>query len=54
MFQLPVVILGKSYKPDVEYTEGSTSILTGYYLQKKGVDFEFDSDPKNCGLFIST
>lgn len=46
MFQLPVVILGKSYKPDVEYTEGSTSILTGYYLQKKGVDFEFDSDPK--------
>jgi len=45
-FQLPIVILGKSYKPNVDYTEGSTSILTGYYLQKKGVDFEFDSNPK--------
>lgn len=45
-YQLPVIILGKSYKPDVDYTEGSTSILTSYFLEKKGIDFEFDSEPE--------
>ena len=45
-YQLPVVILGKSYKPDVDYTEGSTSILTSYYLEKKGIDFKFDCNPE--------
>jgi UDPglucose 6-dehydrogenase len=45
-YQLPVIILGKSYKPDVDYTEGSTSILTGYYLEKNGVEFKFDSRPE--------
>ena len=45
-YQLPVVILGKSYKPDVDYTEGSTSILTSYYLEKKGIEFKFDSSPE--------
>ena len=45
-YQLPVIILGKSYKPGVNYTEGSTSILTSYYLEKKGVDIKFDSDPE--------
>lgn len=45
-YQLPVIILGKSYKPDVDYTEGSTSILTSYFLEKKGIDFKFDSEPE--------
>lgn len=45
-YQLPVVILGKSYKPDVDYTEGSTSILTSYYLEKKGIEFKFDCNPE--------
>jgi UDPglucose 6-dehydrogenase len=45
-YQLPVVILGKSYKPDVEYTEGSTSILTSYFLEKQGIEFKFDSEPE--------
>jgi UDPglucose 6-dehydrogenase len=45
-YGLPVIILGKSYKPDVEYTEGSTSILTSHYLEKNGVDIKFDSEPE--------
>lgn len=45
-YQLPVVILGKSYKPDVGYTEGSTSILTSYFLEKQGIEFKFDSEPE--------
>lgn len=47
-YKLPVIILGKSYKPDVEYTEGSTSILTAYYLEKNGITFKFDSEPETA------
>lgn len=45
-YQLPVVILGKSYKPNVDYTEGSTSILTSHFLEKLGIEFKFDSEPE--------
>lgn len=31
---LPVVIVGKAYKPLVPYTNGSSSILVGYYLEQ--------------------
>lgn len=31
---LPIVILGKSYKPGVEYLDGSSSILVGHYCEK--------------------
>lgn len=31
---LPVVILGESYKPDVHYKDGSSSILVGYYVER--------------------
>lgn len=31
---LPIVILGKSYKPDVHFEDGSTSILTGYFCEE--------------------
>jgi UDPglucose 6-dehydrogenase len=41
-FHLPIVILGKSYKPDVEYLEGSTTILTSYYIQNMGKEVYFD------------
>lgn len=47
-YGLPIIILGESYKPDVHYTEGSTSILTGYYLEKNGVSFKFDSEPETA------
>jgi UDPglucose 6-dehydrogenase len=34
--KIPVVIHGKSYKPDVAYCTGSYSMLIGYYVQKLG------------------
>ena len=30
---LPIIILGQSYKPDVEYLDGSSSILVGHYCE---------------------
>jgi UDPglucose 6-dehydrogenase len=42
-YNLPIVILGKSYKPDVDYLEGSTTILTSYYINQMGKDVEFDN-----------
>jgi len=35
---LPVYIHGKAYKPNVDYLEGSYSLLVGYYLQQMGID----------------
>lgn len=32
---LPVYIHGKAYKPDVSFTEGSYSLLVGYYLERE-------------------
>jgi UDPglucose 6-dehydrogenase len=40
---LPVNILGKSYKPGVSYEEGSTTILTAHYVSKEIEDVVFDS-----------
>lgn len=34
----PIYIHGKAYKPDVEYCDGSYSILIGYYCSQLGVD----------------
>jgi UDPglucose 6-dehydrogenase len=41
---LPIVILGKSYKPNVEYLDGSSSILVGHYVEKLGKKVEYDLD----------
>ncbi len=41
-YNLPIVILGKSYKPDVDYLEGSTTILTGFYVEELGKTVQFD------------
>ena len=35
---MPIVIHGKAYKPDVEYCIGSYSTLIGYYVEQAGVD----------------
>ena len=40
---LPVVIMGKSYKPGVDYSEGSTSIMVGYYLEQQGYEVTYDN-----------
>ena len=39
--QMPIVIHGKAYKPDVEYCIGSYSILVGHYLQTMGVEVKY-------------
>lgn len=43
-FRLPVIILGKSYKPEVPLIAGSSSMLTGHYVGKHG-DFRGFIDP---------
>ena len=46
-YGLPVVIVGKSYKPGVEYSAGSISILTGEYVKEHaGKVYYIDHD--NC------
>lgn len=40
---LPIVIVGKSYKPGVDYLEGSTSIMVGYYLEQQGYKVTYDN-----------
>jgi len=45
----PVVILGKSYKPGVEYINGSYSMLIAYYLEKMGICYRYENDPKIDG-----
>jgi UDPglucose 6-dehydrogenase len=41
---LPIVIHGKAYKPDVDYLDGSYSLLIGHYLEELKVKFSY-SDP---------
>ena len=36
LYNLPVYIHGKAYKPDVAYLEGSYSLLVGHYLEEMG------------------
>lgn len=41
--QLPVAILGKSFKPGVSYTDGSYSILVGFYCEELGIKPTYDT-----------
>jgi len=41
---LPVVIVGKAYKPHVHYVDGSYSLLVGYYVKEYGIDVYYDDD----------
>ena len=43
---LPIVILGQSYKPNVDYLDGSSSILTGRYCERFGSKFKVIYDPE--------
>ena len=38
---LPIVIHGKAYKPDVEYCIGSYSTLVGHYVEEAGFDVSY-------------
>ena len=43
-YQLPVIIHGKAYKPDVDYLDGSYSLLIGSYLTEFNIEFSY-ADP---------
>ena len=49
---LPIVILGKSYKPDVNYLDGSSSILVGYYIEKFGKEVLFDIEIPQTAIYL--
>ena len=36
--RLPIFIHGKAYKPDVDYCDGSYSLLVGHYIKDFGID----------------
>ena len=38
---LPIIIVGKAYKPLVPYETGSSSMLVGHYIQKEGIDLYY-------------
>jgi len=40
----PIIIVGKAFKPYVEYTSGSSSVLVGSYLQDKTTNFYYWDD----------
>ena len=50
---LPVVILGKAYKPGVDYEDGSSSILVGWYLENSyNIDISFDPQEPIQGVYL--
>jgi UDPglucose 6-dehydrogenase len=48
--KLPIIIHGMAYKPDVDYLDGSYSLLIGNYLTEVGADYNY-CDPM-CGRFV--
>jgi len=57
-FNLPIVIVGKAYKPHVPYTNGSYSLLIGHYIEKAGRTLYYqdeqtgDTPPDNIGRAV--
>jgi UDPglucose 6-dehydrogenase len=51
MSNLPIVIMGKSYKPGVRYTDGSYSLLIGHFIESLGFKVKYD-DKKKASVFL--
>jgi len=57
-YNLPIVIVGKAYKPHVPYTNGSYSLLIGHYIEKAGRTLYYkdehtgDTPPKTLGRAV--
>lgn len=56
---MPVYIHGKAYKPKVPYTDGSYSLLVGYYVKEMGIEPAYidpytgdDYQPTEPGVFL--
>ena len=41
VYNIPIFILGKAYKPDVDFCDGSYSLLIGNYLTEMGVEYYY-------------
>ncbi len=50
-YKMPIVILGKSYKPNVIFTDGSYSILVGGFCELEGSEVYYDKNPNIDGPF---
>ena len=50
-YNLPIIIMGRAFKPDVLSDEGSSSVLTGYYIEKMGYPVSYD-DPYIPAIFL--
>ncbi len=50
--QLPIVILGKSFKPGVEYTDGSYSMLVGFWCEHYGKAVTYDAVSEHPATYL--
>jgi len=48
---LPIVIMGKSYKPGVSYVDGSYSLLIGHFIEELGFKVKYE-DKKKPSVFL--
>jgi UDPglucose 6-dehydrogenase len=51
-YDLPIIILGKSYKPDVDYLDGSSSILVSHYVNELGIQVDFDVEAPKVAVYL--
>ena len=51
-YQMPVVIMGKSYKPGVDYTEGSSSMLVGHYVEYLRGELYYDTILEEPAVYL--
>ena len=52
LHKLPVVILGKSYKPGVPFEDGSSSVLVGHYVEEQGYKVLYDIEEPTEGIYL--
>ena len=52
LHKLPIIILGKSYKPGVPFEDGSSSILVGYYVEEQGYKVLYDIEEPIPGVYL--
>ena len=50
--KLPVIILGKSFKPGVSLTDGSSSMLVGHYVEQAGNTVQYDLISQSPAVYL--
>ena len=49
---LPIVIMGRAFKPGTDLTDGSTALLVGHYCEQAGHTVEYDSVKPHAGVYL--